>query len=107
MNTNNTPQERVLSKLGLSDGSAETVPMPEAFDVDAAETMSATGLLAHINEWSDYPPDCRLTDCDIREIVEQCNAALCTTNGDTGPVTMTARQALLLLRVAAPATLTT
>lgn len=48
-----------------------------------------------------YPFDARLDDLDCADIYTQYSAAMKTTNGDTGPVTITARQAILLLRAEA------
>lgn len=45
-----------------------------------------------------YPDDWQITLEEAETIYAQCVAGLCTTNGDTAPVTITARQLLLLLR---------
>ncbi|NCY25774.1 MAG: hypothetical protein EBX37_13265 [Alphaproteobacteria bacterium] len=47
---------------------------------------------------SNYDGDWGLGDGEVGDILRQCEEALRTTNGDTGPVTVTARQMLLLLR---------
>ncbi len=48
-----------------------------------------------------YPTDGQLDDIDCSDIFARYNEAMSTTNGDTGPVTITARQAILLLRAEA------
>jgi len=50
---------------------------------------------------SDYPESWQLTDADITQILADCDAELRTTNGDAGTITLTVRQALLLLRAQA------
>ncbi len=53
---------------------------------------------AKIISESAYPVDNHLDDLDCADIYTQYQEAMKTTNGDTGPVTITARQAILLLR---------
>ncbi len=56
---------------------------------------------AKIISESTYPLDSHLDDIDCAEIYAAYHEAMGTTNGDTGPVTITARQAILLLRAEA------
>lgn len=50
-------------------------------------------LLAH-----DYPDDWKLTVNESERLYQLCEAGLATTNGDTAPVEITARQLILLLQ---------
>lgn len=61
--------------------------------------LVATGdLLGRILAASAYPPDWQISERETEELLRLCNDGLCTTNGDTAPVTVTVRQLLLLLR---------
>lgn len=48
-----------------------------------------------------YPADWLLDDIEVSNVYAQYEAAMGTTNGDTGAVTITARQAILFLRAEA------
>lgn len=53
--------------------------------------------VARISQLSQYPEDWQLTPAEVTQMLADCEAALATTNGDAGEVTLTARQVLLLL----------
>jgi hypothetical protein len=46
---------------------------------------------------SSYPPDWQLNDRDTKYFLEEIEKGLSTTNGDTAPITVTARQLILLM----------
>ena len=60
-----------------------------------------TAAAAKIITEAVYPLDSHLDDLDCADIYRKYREAIETTNGDTGPVTITARQAILLLRAEA------
>lgn len=51
-------------------------------------------------EAGNYRQSDRLQSWEMALLVKQAHEAMCTTNGDTGPVTLTARQFYILLRAA-------
>ena len=57
-----------------------------------------TSLCDCILAASAYLTDWRLTDDEVEQMLSQYDDAMRTINGDTGPVMITARQLVLLLR---------
>lgn len=60
-------------------------------------TKDADDWRARLLDASNYPTDWWLQPSEVEAMFAQCEAGLCTTNGDTAPVTITTRQLLLLL----------
>lgn len=66
--------------------------------IETPQGVGTEDLLGRILAASAYPPDWQISDRETEELFQLCNDGLCTLNGDTAPVTITARQLLLLLR---------
>jgi hypothetical protein len=65
--------------------------------VKAVQNVISEHIVNKISSGANYSADWRLTSREIVELYDQYSDALCTMNGDTGKVEITARQLVMLL----------